>query len=181
MSVLTLSRARGSDAPLLTRLIRAGKAHWGYPAEWLDAWKSELSISPEQIEAWYVCTASFQGNWWASSPSHIMTAIGGWSTCGSSLIGLGTGSEGSCSGTPSPPLPGSGPIASASRPIPTRKGFIFTWGPSATGSGSGHGPGPPASCRVWRTHSRDNKRPNRPLHQNCRATDVPRALAYCPA
>jgi GNAT superfamily N-acetyltransferase len=95
MSVLLLSPASASDAPLLTRLIRAGKAHWGYPAEWLDAWKSDLTISPEQIEAWYVRTASFQGelvgffalahhdgDWWLE---HLWLAV--------DRIGQGFGSE----------------------------------------------------------------------------------------
>jgi len=61
MSVLVLSLVSTSDASLLTRMIRSGKAHWGYPPEWLNAWKDELTISPEQIEAWHVRTATFQG------------------------------------------------------------------------------------------------------------------------
>jgi RimJ/RimL family protein N-acetyltransferase len=59
--VLVLSEVTAADAPLLTRLIRAGKAHWGYPPEWLDAWSDELTITPEQIAAWHICTASCEG------------------------------------------------------------------------------------------------------------------------
>src|ERR1700722_2787695 len=61
MAVLMLSRAVDDDAPMLTQMIRDGKAHWGYPAEWLNAWKNELTISPEQIAVWHVRTASFNG------------------------------------------------------------------------------------------------------------------------
>jgi GNAT superfamily N-acetyltransferase len=61
MSVLDLSPASPSDAPLLTRVIRAGKAHWGYPPGWLDVWKHELTISPEQITAWHVRIAALRG------------------------------------------------------------------------------------------------------------------------
>jgi hypothetical protein len=59
--LLVLSAARVSDAPLLTGLIRAGKAHWGYPPEWLNAWNDELTITPEQIAAWHIRTASVEG------------------------------------------------------------------------------------------------------------------------
>jgi GNAT superfamily N-acetyltransferase len=59
---MLLSLARAGDAPLLTRIIRAGKAHWGYAADWLKAVEDELTISPEQIAAWYVRTATVQGN-----------------------------------------------------------------------------------------------------------------------
>jgi len=61
MSALVLSPVCASDAPSLTRLIRAGKAHWGYPPEWLNAWADELTITPEQIEAWHVRAATLAG------------------------------------------------------------------------------------------------------------------------
>jgi hypothetical protein len=38
-----------SDAQPLTAFVRRAKAHWGYPKEWLDAWLSELVISPDYI------------------------------------------------------------------------------------------------------------------------------------
>jgi RimJ/RimL family protein N-acetyltransferase len=95
MVVLLLSPATASDAPQLTGLIRAGKAHWGYPAAWLEAWKDELAISPEQVEAWYVRTASYQGelvgffalahrdgDWWLE---HLWLVVG--------RIGKGFGGE----------------------------------------------------------------------------------------
>jgi hypothetical protein len=48
--MLVLSQAAADDAPILTRMIRDGKAHWGYPAEWMNAWK-ELGATHVRIEA----------------------------------------------------------------------------------------------------------------------------------
>jgi GNAT superfamily N-acetyltransferase len=59
--MLELSPATPDDAPLLTQIIRNGKAHWGYPAEWLEACKDELAISAEQIAAWHVRMAAVHG------------------------------------------------------------------------------------------------------------------------
>jgi hypothetical protein len=95
VSVLELAPATAADAPLLTRLIRAGKAHWGYPPGWLAAWEGELTIAPEQIEAWHVRTATAQGelvgffalahhdgDWWLE---HLWLVVG--------QIGRGFGGE----------------------------------------------------------------------------------------
>jgi GNAT superfamily N-acetyltransferase len=59
--MLLLSPANADDAPRLTQFIRAGKAHWGYPADWLRTYQDDLAISPEQIAAWHVRTASLDG------------------------------------------------------------------------------------------------------------------------
>jgi GNAT superfamily N-acetyltransferase len=58
---LVLSPATSADAPLLTQIIRAGKAHWGFPAAWLNAWKDELAISAEQIAQWHFRKAAHDG------------------------------------------------------------------------------------------------------------------------
>ena len=44
-----IRRARPSEAGELTRLARAAKASWGYPAEWLDAWREELTLSEDYV------------------------------------------------------------------------------------------------------------------------------------
>ena len=93
--MLVLSQVSADDAPVLTQIIRAGKAHWGYPAEWLNAWKDELTISPDQIAAWYVRTAAVNeklvgffaialrdGDWWLE---HLWLVV--------ELIGQGFGRE----------------------------------------------------------------------------------------
>jgi GNAT superfamily N-acetyltransferase len=38
------------NAELLTALAIRSKAHWGYPKEWLDHWRAELTISPSYIQ-----------------------------------------------------------------------------------------------------------------------------------
>jgi len=49
--------ATKTDALRLTALARAAKAHWGYPAAWLEVWHDALAITPEYIEAHTVLVA----------------------------------------------------------------------------------------------------------------------------
>jgi ribosomal protein S18 acetylase RimI-like enzyme len=44
-----IRRARPSDAAELTQLARNAKASWGYPTEWLEAWREELTITAEYL------------------------------------------------------------------------------------------------------------------------------------
>jgi GNAT superfamily N-acetyltransferase len=44
---LFIRRALPGDAERLTEIARGAKAHWGYPAAWLEAWRPVLSITPE--------------------------------------------------------------------------------------------------------------------------------------
>ena len=39
-----------ADAPELSRIAVAAKRHWGYPEEWIDLWRRELTVTPEDIE-----------------------------------------------------------------------------------------------------------------------------------
>lgn len=52
-----IRRALPSEAGELTRLARAAKASWGYPAEWLSAWREELTIPPEYVSRHQVFVA----------------------------------------------------------------------------------------------------------------------------
>ena len=45
----SIRRARPSEAEELTQLARGAKASWGDPAEWLDAWREELTITAEYV------------------------------------------------------------------------------------------------------------------------------------
>ena len=45
----TIRRALPSEAAELTQLAWGAKASWGYPAEWLEAWREELTIPPEYV------------------------------------------------------------------------------------------------------------------------------------
>ena len=53
--------ARPEDCPALTRLARAAKASWGYPAPWLEEWAPQLEIRPEYLEHHIVLVADLVG------------------------------------------------------------------------------------------------------------------------
>jgi N-acetylglutamate synthase-like GNAT family acetyltransferase len=44
-----IRRAMPDEAEALTALAHAAKNHWNYPREWIDAWKSDLTFTPEFI------------------------------------------------------------------------------------------------------------------------------------
>ncbi|MBV8516623.1 MAG: GNAT family N-acetyltransferase [Acidobacteria bacterium] len=58
---IAIRRAVGSDAPRATELARLAKAHWGYPADWLAAWRDDLSLSPDDIERHETFVAELNG------------------------------------------------------------------------------------------------------------------------
>jgi GNAT superfamily N-acetyltransferase len=51
--------ARPDDAASATAVAHAAKAHWGYPAAWMEVWRDDLTVTPEYLErrhAW--CAAA---------------------------------------------------------------------------------------------------------------------------
>lgn len=46
---LIIRTARPGDAPVLSALAQRAKAHWGYPPEWLEHWRPQLTITSEQL------------------------------------------------------------------------------------------------------------------------------------
>jgi ribosomal protein S18 acetylase RimI-like enzyme len=50
MPTLEIRRARPTDSARLTEIAHLAKAHWGYPAEWIVEWRSQLTLAPEYIE-----------------------------------------------------------------------------------------------------------------------------------
>src|SRR3954452_14900020 len=42
-------RAKPEDAGTLTRIAHAAKRHWGYPENWIAAWREVLTMRPEFI------------------------------------------------------------------------------------------------------------------------------------
>jgi ribosomal protein S18 acetylase RimI-like enzyme len=44
-----IRRARPAEAEELSQLARAAKASWGYAAEWLEAWREELTITEDYV------------------------------------------------------------------------------------------------------------------------------------
>ena len=46
---MEIVRANPSDASALSAIAWAAKAHWGYPAHWMEEWRGILAITPEFI------------------------------------------------------------------------------------------------------------------------------------
>lgn len=47
---LIIQPARPDQAGELSRLAQESKRHWGYPDEWLELWRADLTIGPAEIE-----------------------------------------------------------------------------------------------------------------------------------
>ena len=58
---IEIRRATSSDSERATELARRAKAHWGYPAEWLAAWETELAITAADIDQHRTYVASLEG------------------------------------------------------------------------------------------------------------------------
>ena len=50
-----------ADAPTLSKIAIAAKRHWGYPDEWIELWRRELTITPENIDRDYFSVAEVSG------------------------------------------------------------------------------------------------------------------------
>jgi N-acetylglutamate synthase-like GNAT family acetyltransferase len=44
-----IRRAKPEEADILTEIAHAAKRHWGYPENWIQHWKADLTITPEFI------------------------------------------------------------------------------------------------------------------------------------
>lgn len=44
-------RAEPEEAGALSELAMASKAHWGYPAHWMEMWRLSLTVEPETIRS----------------------------------------------------------------------------------------------------------------------------------
>jgi len=49
MVSVQIRRAKPEEAGLLTEIAHAAKRHWGYPENWIQHWKADLTITPEFI------------------------------------------------------------------------------------------------------------------------------------
>ncbi|HEX7154185.1 MAG TPA: GNAT family N-acetyltransferase [Thermoanaerobaculia bacterium] len=58
---IEIRRATPTDSERATEIAHKGKAHWGYPVEWMEAWRSELAITAEEIEKHPTFVASVEG------------------------------------------------------------------------------------------------------------------------
>ncbi len=46
-----IRRAVASDAAILSAIALAAKRHWGYPEQWLDAWRPNLTFDGDRVSA----------------------------------------------------------------------------------------------------------------------------------
>ena len=58
---IEIRRAVTTDSERATELARSAKAHWGYPAEWLEVWRDDLVVTAEAIERHATFVASLEG------------------------------------------------------------------------------------------------------------------------
>jgi N-acetylglutamate synthase-like GNAT family acetyltransferase len=49
MTSVQIRRAKPEEAEVLTEIAHAAKRHWGYPENWIQHWKADLTITPEFI------------------------------------------------------------------------------------------------------------------------------------
>jgi hypothetical protein len=45
-TTIAIRRAQVDEAGLLSDLAFRSKAHWGYPPDWLELWRPELTVTP---------------------------------------------------------------------------------------------------------------------------------------
>src|SRR2546429_435166 len=58
---LQIRRATPDEAEALTTLAHAAKRHWGYPEEWIEQWKTDLTITPDFVANNEVFVATIDG------------------------------------------------------------------------------------------------------------------------
>ena len=58
---ISFRAALPADAATLSRIAIAAKRHWGYPDEWIELWRRELTVTPANIERDYVSIAEVSG------------------------------------------------------------------------------------------------------------------------
>lgn len=90
----TVRAARAADAAQLTMLARLSKAHWGYPREWLDLWKADLTITPEMIDDSIGYVAECEGRivgFWVRAAMDCDRATPGWLFVHPDHMGQGIG------------------------------------------------------------------------------------------
>jgi len=54
---MNLRRGVPADIPVLDAIAIAAKAHWGYSAQQLEAWRTDLSVAAETLKVRPVCVA----------------------------------------------------------------------------------------------------------------------------
>ena len=47
---MKVEKAKETDLNTLNKISFQAKKHWGYPDEWMEIWKSELTITPKYLQ-----------------------------------------------------------------------------------------------------------------------------------
>lgn len=58
---VVVRRAQPDEAAALTEIAYAAKAHWGYPTEWLELWRDELTVTEASVREGEVYAAAADG------------------------------------------------------------------------------------------------------------------------
>lgn len=61
MMEIQIRDAEAGDLPVLNGIARAAKGHWGYPEEWLEAWRDGLTLTADDLARWSVRVAVDSG------------------------------------------------------------------------------------------------------------------------
>ena len=54
---IEIRAAEAGDLPVLNGIARAAKGHWGYPEEWMEAWRDSLTLTADNLARWGVRVA----------------------------------------------------------------------------------------------------------------------------
>ena len=47
---VTIQRATPRQAVRLTQVAHAAKSYWGYPSQWIELWRNQLTITPDFVQ-----------------------------------------------------------------------------------------------------------------------------------
>lgn len=47
---VTVQRATPQHAVRLTQIAHAAKSYWGYPSQWIELWRNQLTITPKFVQ-----------------------------------------------------------------------------------------------------------------------------------
>ncbi len=58
---MTYRLAEKSDLPVLNQISIRSKSHWGYPREWIEKWKDDLTVREKDLEQHTITVAESDG------------------------------------------------------------------------------------------------------------------------
>lgn len=60
MTRFTITPGLPEEAGVLSALAHTAKAHWGYARAWMDQWRDDLTVTPEDLQKHATFVARFQ-------------------------------------------------------------------------------------------------------------------------